>query len=228
MPAYNQALSFSANTHVPTECGGLALADTPGEVTRLLIDLRNGREGSTSRLMAIVYNELHRLAKSYMRRERKEHTLQPTALVHEAYMKLVDKRELNWQNRAHFFAVAAQLMRRILVDYARGRQSAKRGGKECRLSLDDAPALFSNDRSEELLALDEALSRLGESAPRQSRTVELRYFGGLTVEETALALGVAPKTVKRDWSVAKAWLHREISRQRNHEPGTVGETGRAV
>jgi RNA polymerase sigma factor (TIGR02999 family) len=204
------------------------LAGTPGEVTRLLNDLKQGKEDSVSKLMSLVYKELHRLAEGFMRREPREHTLQPTALVHEAYLKLVDQRAMNWQNRAHFFAVSARLMRRILVDHARGRRSAKRGGKERPVSLEDAPTLISLDRSDELLALDEVLKKLEETAPRQCRIVELRYFGGLTVEETASVLNVAPKTVKRDWSVARAWLHREISRHGKDESRAVGEAGGAV
>jgi RNA polymerase sigma factor (TIGR02999 family) len=160
-----------------------------------------------------------------MRKERREHTLTSTALVHEAYLKLVDQRAMNWQNRAHFFAVASRLMRRILVDYAREHRSVKRGGRTQRVSLEASPSVFLEARSEELMALDEALSRLEAALPRQSRIVELRYFGGLTVEETAEVLGIAPKTVKRDWSVARVWLYREISRKRKDESEQAGEAG---
>jgi RNA polymerase sigma factor (TIGR02999 family) len=201
------------------------LTATPGEVTRLLIEFRNGRE-SASRLVSLVYDELRRIARSYMRKERREHTLTPTALVHEAYLKLIEQRAMNWQNRAHFFAVASRLMRRILIDYAREHRSGKRGGRIRRVSLDDAPPVFLADRCEELIALDEALSTLETSLPRQSRIVELRYFGGLTVEETAAVLGIAPKTVKRDWSVARVWLHREFLTNSDDGSRKVGEAGR--
>ncbi len=168
--------------------------------------------------MPVVYEELRRLAKQHLRRERPDHTLQATALVHEAYLRLVDQRAVTWQNRAHFFGVAAQLMRRILVDYARRRQAAKRGGAALKVSLNEL-VLAAEERSEEVVALDEALERLAAMDPRQGRVVELRIFSGLTVEETAEVLGISPATVKREWTMARAWLSREI------RPGSRGETG---
>ena len=187
------------------------MAPARGEITQLLAELSKGNRHAEAKLVPLVYNELRRLAGRYMRRERSDHTLQPTALVHEAYIRLVEQRGVNWQSRAHFFGVAAELMRRILVDHARSRQAAKRGGMQQRVEIDD-PMLATAKESTDLLALDEALARLGELDPRQSRIVELRFFGGMTVEETAEVLSISPKTVKRDWSVARAWLHAEISR----------------
>jgi RNA polymerase sigma factor (TIGR02999 family) len=157
--------------------------------------------------MPLVYTELRKLAASYLRVERPDHTLQPTALVHEAYLRLVDQRSVNWQNRAHFFGIAAQMMRRILVDHARRRQAAKRDGATYRLYTSEEEATA---RDPELLALDEALSGLEALDARQARIVELRFFGGLTVEETAEVAGVSPATVKREWRTARAWLAREI------------------
>ena len=185
------------------------MPDTVGEVTQLLVSLSKGDQEAASKLIPLVYDELRRLARHYMRRERSDHTLQTTALVHEAYLRLVEQCETNWQNRAHFFAIAAQLMRRILLDHARACRTDKRGGEHERLPLEET-LVFSPKKSAELIALDEALNRLSELSPRQSQIIELRFFGGLTVEETAEVLGIAPKTVKRDWSVARAWLHREV------------------
>src|SRR5262245_58420299 len=182
------------------------------DVTDLLIDWSNGDQEALNKLLPLVYDELRRLASRYLRRERPGHTLQTTALVHEAYLKLVDQRNANWQNRVQFFAAAAQVMRHILVDYARNRRAIKRGGDYFRLSLDEA-ALSANEKDADLLVLNEALNRLALMDQQQSRVVELRIFGGLTVEETAAALGVSPRTVKREWSTARAWLHREMSNQ---------------
>lgn len=179
------------------------------EVSRLLIEWGRGDQEALDRLMPLVYDELRRLASRHLRRERPDHTLQTTALVHEAYLELVGQQHANWQNRAQFFAIAAQLMRRILVDYARSHQAAKRGGDYIKLSLDEAAAL-SDEKSADLLALDEALDRLANIDPQQSRVVELRVFGGLSVEETAAALGISPRTVKREWSMARAWLHQQL------------------
>jgi RNA polymerase sigma factor (TIGR02999 family) len=159
--------------------------------------------------MPLVYAELRRIAARYMQRERPDHTLQATAVVHEAYLKLVKQQNVSWHSKAHFLAVAASLMRRVLLDYARSRSREKRGGAHAELPLDET-LVFSRERSDELIKLDQALSRLAEVDRRQSQVVELRYFGGLTVEETAVALGVSPKTVRREWSVARTWLHREI------------------
>jgi len=179
------------------------------DVTFLLRQVARGDSEAASQLIPLVYDELHRVAERHLRLERPNHTLQPTALVHEAYLKLVAQRDANWQNKTHFFAVASQVMRRILVDYARGRLRSKRGGNQTKLPLDDALAI-STERCDELLALDEALERLAKFDERQCRVVELRFFGGLTVEETATVLGISPKTVKREWSMAKAWLYGEM------------------
>jgi RNA polymerase sigma-70 factor, ECF subfamily len=177
------------------------------DVTGLLVALGNGETAAHSRLIETVYGELRRLARGYLRGERPDHSLSPTALVHEAYMKLVDQRRVGWQNRAQFFAISAHLMRRILVDHARSRHAQKRGGT--RLQLDDAePAGWPRDVN--LLMLDAALDRLSHQFPRQGELVELRFFAGLTVDDTAAALGVAPITIKRDWALAKAWLYREL------------------
>ena len=180
------------------------------EVTQLLADWSDGDEGALDKLIPLVQPELHRLAHHYMRRERAGHTLQTTALLNEAYLQLVDDSTRNWQNRTHFMAGAAQLMRRIMVDHARERCSLKRGGGALRVTLDDA-ALVTEKRSEELLALDEALERLTAEDPRKSRIVELRYFGGLTEEETAAFLKLSDRTVRREWRMARTWLYRALS-----------------
>lgn len=179
------------------------------EVSQLLVAWGQGDQEARDKLLPLVYDELRRVASRHLRRERPDHTLQTTALVHEAYLKLVDQQHAHWQNRAQFFAIAAQLMRRILVDYARERRAAKRGGDYLKLSLDEAAALFA-EKSADLLALDEALDRLAQLDPQQSRVVELRVFGGLSVEETAAALGLSPRTVKREWSMARAWLQQQL------------------
>ena len=179
------------------------------EVTKLLIRLTEGDHAVLDALLPAVYDELRRLASGYLRRERVGHTLQPTALVHEAYLRLVDQTRVEWQNRAHFFGVAAQMMRRILVDPARAQQAGKRGGDAQKLSLDENIDV-SAMRPSELVALDEALERLAELDPQKSRLVELRFFGGLSVEETAEVLGVSAPTVKRQWRMAKAWLYGQV------------------
>lgn len=179
------------------------------DVTILLAELTKGNEEAASKLIPMVYDELRRLAGGYMRRERGDHTLQPTALVHEAYLKLVAQRSVDWKSRAHFFGIAAQVMRRILVDYARGHLREKRGGGQRAVPMDET-LVFAPEQSLELVKLDEALERLAKLDPRQGKIVELRFFGGLTVEQTAELLGISPKTVKRDWSMAKAWLHGEL------------------
>lgn len=181
----------------------------PKDVTDLLIDWGNGDQQALNKLMPMVYDELRRLANRHLRNERPGHTLQTTALVHEAYLKLVEQKKANWQNRVQFFAAAAQVMRHILVDYARSRRAFKRGGDYCRLSLDEA-VMSSKEKDPDLLTLNDALNGLAALDPQQSRVVELRVFGGLTVEETAEALGVSPRTVKREWSMAKAWLHKQL------------------
>jgi RNA polymerase sigma factor (TIGR02999 family) len=160
--------------------------------------------------MPLVYEELRKLAYYYMSQERSDHTLQPTALIHEAYLRLTGQKHIEWENRAHFLGVAAQMMRRVLVDHARAHQTDKRGGRESKVPLEEDLELFSPEQSHELVALDEALKKLAEMSSRQSRIIELRFFGGLTIEETAEVLGISPKTVRRDWSVASAWLHREL------------------
>jgi len=192
------------------------MAPSPEELTQLLLDWGNGDAAALERLTPLVYEELRRLAHQHMNRERQGHTLQTSALVHEAYLRLIEQRDVRWQNRAHFFSIASRLMRRILVDHARAHRYAKRGGGAVRVSLDQA-ALVSQERAGELVALDEALTSLAAIDQRKSQVVELRFFGGMSVEETAAALGVSPITVKRDWSTAKAWLYRAI------ETGTIGE-----
>ena len=194
----------------------------PGEVTLLLGEITEGNQHALDRLMPLIYDELHRLAARCMRQERADHTLQPTALIHEAYLRLVGRRTVKWESRAHFFAAAAQLMRRILIDHAKHHLRAKRGGAPQKISLDEV-YVFSEDKSADLVALDESLARLAITDPQQSRIVELRYFGGLTIEETAKVLDISPKTVKRDWSVAKAWLYGDLKAY--HEP-TSGKMGR--
>ena len=181
----------------------------PGDVTQLLIELRAGDQDAEAKLIRLVYAELRRLAAHYLRGERPEHTLQPTALVHEAYIRLTKIREVDWQNRSHFFATAANVMRRILVDHARAQLANKREGFRDAISLEEA-LVVSPARSSELLALDEALERLAKVSARQSKIVELRFFGGLSEEETGAVLGISTRTVKRDWRVAKAWLYNEV------------------
>jgi RNA polymerase sigma-70 factor (ECF subfamily) len=181
------------------------------EVTRLLLAWSDGDRAALDQLMPIVYAELRRLASRHLGAERPGHTLQTTALVNEAYLRLVDQNSLQWQNRAHFFAVAARMMRHILVDYARARHNAKRGGRAIKVTLDEA-AEVSTERASEMVALDDALTALSEFDQRKSRIVELRFFGGLSIEETAVALEVSPGTVMREWTLAKAWLQREISK----------------
>jgi len=187
------------------------------EVTHLLLDWGNGDAAALERLTPLVYEELRRLAHQHMNRERRDHTLQTSALVNEAYLRLVEQRDVRWQNRAHFFSIASRLMRRILVDHARAQRYAKRGGNAIQVSLDET-ALVSQERAGELVALDEALTSLAVIDQRKSQVVELRFFGGMSVEETAAALDVSPITVKRDWSTAKAWLYRAIERATTGAP----------
>ena len=179
------------------------------DVTQLLAAMQKRDGIASEQLFSIVYSELRKLAANYMRRERAGHTLQATALVHEAYMQLVDQTRVNWQSRAHFFGVAAQLMRRILVDYARSAHAAKRGGEASKLSLEEAIGL-TDSKEVAFDEIDEALSRLAALDETQSRIVELRFFGGLTVEEAAEVLGISPSTVEREWRMAKAWLHKQL------------------
>ena len=182
------------------------------DVTQLLIKWSNGDQAALDKLLPVVEHELRRLAHHYMRRERAGHTLQTTALVNEAFVRLVNRKSVQWQNRAHFFGIAAQLMRTILVDHARSHACVKRGGGADKLELNDA-LVVSQDKAAEVIALDEALKQLELIDPQQSRIVELRFFGGLTVEETAEVLHVSPATIKREWSTAKAWLFRELAQQ---------------
>jgi RNA polymerase sigma factor (TIGR02999 family) len=181
-------------------------------VTELLADWSKGDQEALNKLIPLVYDELHKLASRYLRRERPDHTLQTTALVHEAYLKLVDQKDANWQNRVQFFAVASQLIRRILVDYARRHRASKRGGSYYKVTLDEG-LVSPGERDAELFALDEALDRLAAFDPQQSRVVELLIFAGLTVGEAAQALNISPRTVSREWSMAKAWLHKEIKKR---------------
>src|SRR5438128_1608283 len=185
-------------------------ASSPKQISQLLVAWGNGDQGALQELMPLVYRELRRLAHGCLGHERQDHTLQTTALVHEAYLRLVDQQEASWKNRAQFLAVAAQMMRRILVDYARARQYGKRGGGAQHVQLDEA-MVVSSDRAAEVVALDEVLMRLAEVDPRKGQVVELRFFGGLSIEETAEILGVSPGTVMRDWTLAKAWLQREMA-----------------
>jgi RNA polymerase sigma-70 factor, ECF subfamily len=180
-----------------------------GEITSLLLQMKEGDRRAESRLAALVYSDLRRVARKLMSRERPDHTLQPTALVNEAYLRLLAQDDRDWNNRVHFFSVAAQCMRRILVDHARSRSAEKRRGNLAKVDLENA-CLAMNDRSDEILALDQALDRLAALDPRQSRIVELRFFAGLSEDEIASVMGVSIRTVKREWSFAKAWLKREL------------------
>ena len=188
------------------------MTSSSNSVSQLLIAWGQGDEAALEQLTPLVYDELHRLARRYMRRESPGHTLQTSALVNEAYLRLIDQRNVSWQNRSHFFGIASQLMRRILVDHARTKKRAKRGGSDVRVSLTEATVVAKN-KELDVVALDEALERLAQLDEQQSKVVELRFFSGLTVEETAEVMGISKATVKRDWSMAKAWLHRELSRE---------------
>jgi RNA polymerase sigma-70 factor, ECF subfamily len=191
--------------------GGGGVVSQPGEVTQLLIEIRAGNREAEEQLIRLVYAELRRLAAHYLRAERADHTLQPTALVHEAYIRLTKVQELEWHSRSHFFATAATIMRRILVDHARAQQAEKREALHNAISLEDV-LVVSTTRSSELVALDEALSKLAHLDPRRSKIVELRFFGGLSEEEIGTVMGISARTVKRDWRIAKAWLYDELNR----------------
>jgi RNA polymerase sigma factor (TIGR02999 family) len=193
------------------------------DVTVLLAQVTEGNEEAAAKLIPLVYNELRRLAGNYMRHERGDHTLQATALVHEAYLKLVEQRSVHWQSRAHFLGIAAQMMRRILIDHARGHLREKRGGGQRAVPIDDA-LVFAPEQSLELIKLDHALERLTKLDPRQGKIVELRFFGGLTVEQAANVLGISEKTVKREWSLAKAWLHGDLKANHGNKAGEVGSS----
>lgn len=188
------------------------MSSPPQDVTQLLRDWRGGDNEALNKLMPLVYDELRRIAAAYLRREREDHTLQTAALVNEAYLRLVDQTRADWKNRAQFFGVAAQFMRRILVDHAREHKAAKRGSGETRLALDEAINI-AGQQDVDVIALDEALEELARFDPRQSRIIELRYFVGLEIDETAEVLGISPATVKREWNSAKAWLFNQLNRR---------------
>ncbi len=189
------------------------MTDERATVTELLVRFQKGDGVALKELFPIVYDELRRIAAGYMKRENPGHTLQATALVNEAYFRLVDQKAVHWQNRAHFYGVAAQIMRRILCDHARARHAEKRGGDAAKLSLDEALGLGVDDGTPDLIALDVALTRLAGISERQAKVVEMRFFAGLSVEEVAEALNTSPATIKRDWTFAKAWLHKELTAQ---------------
>jgi RNA polymerase sigma factor (TIGR02999 family) len=180
-------------------------------ITQMLIELTDGKKDVVNEILPLIYAELRKLASGYLRKERSNHTLQPTALVHEAYMKLIDQKKVKWQNRSHFFGIAAQVMRRILMDHARKHKAEKRGGAGENISLEEEFIIVQGERSDQLLALDEALENLAKIDEIKAKIVELRYFGGLSVEETAEVLGVSEITIKRHWRMAKAWLYGQIS-----------------
>jgi RNA polymerase sigma factor (TIGR02999 family) len=194
----------------------MASGPAPG-VTQLLVNWSKGDQAALERLMPLVYGELHRLAAAYLRRERPNHTLQSTALVHEAFMRLVNQQDVEWRNRAHFYAIAAQMIRRILVDYARSQRAEKRGAGAVKLELDEALAVPQKS-DVDLLGLNDALERLAEMDPRQGRIVELRFFAGLSIEETAEVMQLSPASIKREWNSARAWLFRDLTRN----PGAQG------
>ncbi len=187
-------------------------ADSSQEISRILQEWSDGGDDATNKLMPLVYDELRRQAARFIRRERDGHSMQTTGLVHEAYLKLVDQRSVNWQNRAHFYGIAAQAMKRILVDHAKARHREKRGGVAENLPLDEARFAVSNEKSVDLVELDEALTRLANLDARQARLVELKFFAGMSIDEIAEILQISPATIKREWNSAKAWLHSEISK----------------
>jgi len=189
------------------------MASDSDNVTRLLLEWSDGNQQALEEMLPLIYDELRRLAHNFLYRERPGHTLQTTALVHEAYLKLIDQRDARWQNRAHFFAIAAQAMRRILIDSARQHIADKRGGGGQKLSLAEG-ATITPEPDSNLLALDEALNALAEIDAQQSRIIELRYFGGLTIEETAEVMKLSPATIKREWTMARAWLHQSLTNEK--------------
>jgi RNA polymerase sigma-70 factor, ECF subfamily len=191
---------------------GPAMPRSQHQVTHLLKAWADGDETAKEMLVPLVYSELHRMARRYMARETPGNCLQPTALIHEAFLRLLEAKNIHWQNRAHFFAISARIMRRILVEHARARHCAKRGGNAQPVNLDEAIG-FTTERARDLIALDDALNSLAKLDPRQSQLVELRFFGGLTLEETGVVLGLSPRTVRREWSMARAWLYRALHPQ---------------
>lgn len=210
--------NFSSATWVQltlfgTPQGSHHVPESAADITLLLNRMGAGDQNAVSELVPLLYRELRRMAAHYLRQERPNHTLEPTALVHEAYLRLVNQREVEWKNRSHFFGIAAQVMRRVLLDYARSHRASKRGGSIPHLSLDQA-LVVSPEQAADLVALDELLTRLSNLDAQQGRIVELRFFGGLSIEETAELLGISPATVKRDWTMAKAWLKVELQRGR--------------
>ena len=190
----------------------MAMSHAPEEITEMLVRWSGGDRDALDRLMPIIYDELRRIAGRHFRRERADNTLQPTALVNEVYLQLVDQGGVSWQSRAHFFGIAARIMRQVLVDRARARNAAKRGGGDYKLDLTEISDAPDEGRGLDLLALDQALERLASFDPQQSRIVELKFFGSLSIEETAEVMGVSPATVKREWALAKSWLFRELSK----------------
>ena len=204
-------MAFSANPPWLGQWAG-RVQPSSDQVTQLLVRWRGGDRQALDALMPLVYAELRRLAHYYLQRERSDHTLQSTALVHEAYMRMLGQKLPDWQNRAHFFGVAARLMRQILVEYARGRQAAKRGGDACKVTLDEG-ALAPQKTDLDVILLDDALKDLAKLDEQQSRIVELRFFAGLSIEDTSEVLGISAATVAREWTTARIWLHREISRR---------------
>ncbi len=203
---------FSAKMGIASRPLGVSVGpELSKQVSELLANWNKGNAEAREALMPLVYNELRKLAASHLRRERNDHTLQPTALVYEVYLRLAEQKNVQWHDKSHFFGVTAQLMRRILVDHARSHMADKRGGGLPKVSLNEAIAM-SRERPAELLALDESLTQLGSTDPQQGQIVELRVFAGFTIEQTAEVLGISPATVKRDWSLAKAWLMREIDK----------------
>jgi RNA polymerase sigma factor (TIGR02999 family) len=199
------------------------MPNTAGEITVLLQTLNSGAETDKARLLDLVYTELKRLARNYMGRERSEHTLQPTALVHEAYLRLVHTPDSNWKNRAHFFAVAANIMRQVLIDYARARRSKKRGGGATPIELEEGLAI-TEDNLDRVLLVDRALKELTDLHPRQAKIVELRFFAGLTNEEIAEVIGMGPRTVKRDWEMARTWLEARMRSLASDDPRSVSRS----
>jgi RNA polymerase sigma factor (TIGR02999 family) len=203
---------FSPLTNRTDATNYMSKSASPSEITRMLQEWSDGKDEMLDQLMPLVYAELRRQAAGYLRRERRDHTLQTTGLIHEAYLKLINQRNVKWESRTHFYAIASQAMRRILVDYARARKTAKRGGEDVRLSIANAEKIAGDQKPVDLIALDEALTRLAKLDEKQARVVELRYFSGLSLEETAKIVKMSRATAAREWSMARAWLHRELTK----------------